>query len=287
MNIENSPLSFFENLLEYDKYELLKKQYISDYIEHGGQPYKIDFENGIIEEWNGEFIKYTFSDSFKFKIEQRALDTKREIGSIIEEILSRSGNLQSFLEVQNNKLHTLSFKADALYSHQPIVKEIISELIIYINKFSITSTKDEVRKLFILEESSSNSYNWKSENYEDKLKSIEDLHNLLIIEPAIIECDKQDFINAFSQRKVNKGINWCIKGKNRKISKSSLIYFIDKLINNDLIDDEIEYNKKIEYVFRDNLGKKLQNIKVSKSNYSKKPTDSERIDRIINTLTLT
>lgn len=285
MEIEKSPLSFFENLLEYDKYELLKKEYISDYIENIGSPQHIDFEEGVIEEWEE---KYSFSTNFKYKVEQQGLIVKRDVGAIIEEILIKGGNLKSFLGIQNNALTTLLFKADALYPNQPVVKEVISELIEYIKKYLNASTKDEAERLVILEESSALSYNWDSNNNEEKLKSIEKLYDLLLIEPSIIKCDKQDFINAFTQRKVHQGICWNLKGKNKMMSKTTIVHFVKSLINGSIIVDfpDIEFKSRLDYVFRDSQGQKLKYISNSINEYNNNPIPFgyERIDDILDKL---
>ncbi|RMZ60386.1 hypothetical protein D1632_05465 [Chryseobacterium nematophagum] len=282
MKFENSPLSFFESLLEYDKYDIMKKEFIISYINNNGSPKEVNMEKGVIEEWNE---KYYFSTTFNHQIEQQGQLAKKNIGIVISESIEKNLSPKLFLEAQIKILNTLLFKAEALYPNQPVVKKILLELIEYINKYLNVSSKNEERKLMILEESSTLSYNWKSDNYDTKLILVEKLYSLLLIEPPIIKCDKQDFINAFTQRIVNQGINWNVKGKNGSISKSSLIYFIDKLINENFINDVgTDYNKKIEYVFRDNFGKNLKNIKESKSNYSKKPTGSERIDNILEQL---
>jgi len=47
------------------------------------------------------------------------------------------------------------------------------------------------------------------------------------------------------------------------------------------MDEPDDFNKKIEYVFRDNLGQRFSNIKQSKSRMSDNPAQKERIDEII------
>lgn len=285
MEFEKSPLSFFENLLEFDKYDLMKKEFVNNYIENVGSPQSIDLENGIIDD--GE-EKYSFSTNFNIKVEQQGLIAKRDIGIIIETIISKNENPKSFLEIQNNRLNTLLFKTDVLYPNHPIVKEVISKLVEYISKFLNASTKDEASKLITLEESSALSYNWDSNDNEDKLRAIDKLYKLLIEEPAIIECDKQDFVNAFSQRKVYRGINWNMKGKNKSVSKTTIVHFVKSLLNENFINDfpESDFKRKLEYIFRDNEGQKLNNVSNSMDSYNKNtaPFGYERIDIILDKL---
>jgi len=56
-------------------------------------------------------------------------------------------------------------------------------------------------------------------NPEDVESELSRLYELLIANPPLIDCDKQDFINGFSQREVVAGINWMVMAKNKTVQK--------------------------------------------------------------------
>ena len=87
-------------------------------------------------------------------------------------------------------------------------------------------------------------------------------------------------------RKVSNGIKWLVIGKNGSFSKSSLFYFIEKLIEEGLITDvpSTLLNKKIHYLFRDPSNNRLKNIRQSKSTNSSNPSQKDRIDSVINSI---
>ncbi len=123
---------------------------------------------------------------------------------------------------------------------------------------------------------------------ENPIEIIEKLYTELTTHKPnpIIECHKEDFINAFTGKEVKEGIKWLIVGKNKQISKPSIFHFIDKLINLGFISASIlnDYNKYVKYIFRDSNGNELKNIKQSKLDFSDTPQGSSLIDNILHSL---
>ncbi|MPL56821.1 hypothetical protein SDC9_02311 [bioreactor metagenome] len=131
-----------------------------------------------------------------------------------------------------------------------------------------------------------NSFSWFGKNKDENIIQIKKLYELLTENPALIECSEEEFLNAFSNKEVKVGIRWLVKGKNGKFSKSSLFYLLDKLFELELLEDFPQYdlNSKISYIFRDNNGEHIQNIRQSKLARSSNPAMSERIDKIFEDL---
>lgn len=79
----------------------------------------------------------------------------------------------------------------------------------------------------------------------------------------MINCTKDDFLNAFSGNEIIHGIEWLVIAKNKKVSKHSLFYFINELINKSHLSKRIlnDLSKYVKYTFRDNKGKELENLK--------------------------
>lgn len=102
----------------------------------------------------------------------------------------------------------------------------------------------------------------------------------------IIDCSKKDFTELF-KGKPSKGINWKIR-KGQWTSKPSLFLFIDKLINKGYLKRiyDSDFNKSIQYAFRDYKGQKLENLKQAKNSSlnTHKVTKEKVIQRIIGSL---
>jgi hypothetical protein len=300
-NKTKQPCIFFENLLEDDKTNELRKKFISDFIEDFKtfEIENIDKEKGIIsindvthDEVTNKFIPeisvYTFEDDFNLRIEENFQKAKSKIDEMILEAILKDKNPKRFIDNQILLLNDLLPKVRILYLDRPVVKKSIVRLIKFLRKrktyHDVINTS--APNLVEIDNFSPYSFNWDSANSEDTIPNLEKFYFLITISPPLIECSKEDFINAFTKRKISDGIKWLVKGDNKQISKSSLLYFVSRLIEEGLI-VEIEtkvFNKTIEYLFRDSFGEILKNIKQTKSTSSVNPAQKNRIDSIINSI---
>ncbi|QQM25331.1 hypothetical protein [Elizabethkingia sp. M8] len=283
MELELSPLSFFESLLESDKYEIMKKRYIDDYIEeHNGlinPSGDIDYENGIIKE--DEYTTFRFSSKFTRNLVLESSKAKENIDKNVIIITSNNISPDEFLKIQLRVINSLLLKTNILYINQPCVKQAITDLNNHIiNKYNVSSL------LHITDEINVNSFNWDYlDNQEnDTQEKISSLYNELVA-INIISGTEKDFVNGFMGKPVLEGIRWLPKTKdNKSTAKSTLFSFIDYLIDESFILklNGKEYNDAIEYVFRDYNGNMLKNIRQSKS--SSTASIPEDIQEIIDNL---
>lgn len=306
-----NPLYYFENLLSADLSEEKKNIFISDSEQNWNYNItKIDRENGIIEQELKFYDKYedmwhfdtgisSFKDSFKNEIDREYKEAIKLLSQQILEISSKSISPEMFITQIKNKTLNFKRKSEQYYSAYPFVKEALIKIDEYLTEYSINT---EIRKsanitipnISIVDREQANyatlaitnysslSFKWDLINPNDVESALSRLYGLLTSNPPLIQCDRQDFINGFSQREVVTGINWKVMAKSKTCSKGSLIYLLLQLIEKcDLMDEPDDFNKKVEYVFRDHLGERLSNIKQSKSQMSDNPAQKERIDEII------
>lgn len=298
-----NPLQYFEDLLSSDQSESKKQSMISNFIKDWGNygDVSIDNENGIIKQtistfdentktWSTDTGVLIFENHFQQEIDKEYTKTIKLLSEQILDISSQSLSPEIFINQIKGKISILKGKANQYYNTYPFVKEIICKIDEYINEYSTDSSTKEVLNISdsstvaipVITNYSALSFKWDLLNPDDIENELSRLYELLTENPPLIFCDKQDFINGFSQREVIAGVNWMVMSKNRTCSKSSLIYLLLQLIENcDLMDEPNDFNKKVEYVFRDNLGQTLSNIKQSKSQLSDNPAQKERIDEII------
>lgn len=281
--IDSNPLHYFEDLFEYNKTEQKKREYISYWISWGQKI--IDEREGIVEHCylidseNGESkiecSKKTFDDDFNKEIKSECKKAKKAILKTIQKTIVNGGNTELFISFQENFLEKLLINSKKFYPSRTQAQESIIELQTYLG---------DIKTLKKVNSSSSQifSFNFLAENRIDTLKKF--YQNL--VDSNIIECSKEEFINAFTGKKVEKGIKWMVKGKNGYTSKTSLFYFLDELIENNFIETSVisDLNKYVKYTFRDKDGNLLSNIKQSKATLSRNPSDSNKIDKIISTL---
>lgn len=293
------PCIYFESLLEEDKSNDLKKKFISNFLEEykSFEIESIDEQKGIIQFWNAyrddhtneiihEISFYNFDNYFNSEIEENFQTAKSKIDELILEIILNDKSPERFIDNQITHLNDLLVKTDTFYLDRPILKKSIKRLIKHLrNKKSSLKSEISTPNLIEIDDFSSYSFNWDSANPEDTIPNLEKFYSLLTVHPALIECSKEDFINAFTMRKVTHGIKWLVKGDNKLISKSSLLYFVSRLTEDDLINEiPNSFNKTIEYIFRDSSGQLLKNIKQTKSTSSQNPAQKDRIDSIINSI---
>ncbi|WP_300565486.1 hypothetical protein [Flavobacterium sp.] len=300
--INKNPLEYFLNLLEKDKSNELKLSFISGIIENiGCYADTVDEEKGIITYWDTFYdqatdscieglVTYDFNKDFNSTIHSEFLKTKKSIDDYVLDIVLKGNNPKEFINHQISLLKDLFLKTNDFYISKPIVKNAIIALIKFIQEKYLTEKVVNINfnspNLIDADDYSQYSFLWDSLNPEDTIPNLERFYNLLTQSPPLIESTKEDFIKAFTMRKVTNGIKWLVTGHNHKISKSSLFYLIDRLISDEYITNvpSALLNKKIEYLFTDSSGDKLKNIRQSKSNTSGNPAQRERIDSILDSI---
>lgn len=281
------PLIYFQDLLEVDKSQNLRDEFISDFVNNSGYTnLDIDKSEGIVTYFDcyydeygnsdgaGEEITHEFHTYFRRKIEQEVKKSKKLINTKIDQLVSQGKAHNELLFFLKNLLLKLRIKADENYTDYPFVRTAIDTISSFIELFEVTKTSS-----FEL------SFSWDSE-YEDlKLESITKLHRLLQTDYKLIDSTIGEFLNAFSNNEVKYGIKWLGIGKNTKTTKYSLFYFINQLQKqNFILDVKKDYNKKIQYVFRDKDGNFLENVRQSKSVFLKNSYTYDEIDDVIRQL---
>jgi hypothetical protein len=217
---------------------------------------------------------YDFYTYFQNDIEIEIQKSKHLFNSIIHNLAYNNQSCIEYVLLQKNILTTLKSNAENHYSAYPFISTKLNELKSFIENFDSSNFKKW-----------SNSYSWDSLNETDKINLISDLYNLLK-NKRIIDSSLGEFTNAFTNGEVTNGIKWLVKGKNDDTNKYSIFYFINQLQSQNYIEDinPIDYNRKIEYVFRDLDGKRLINIRQSKSNFLKGSYSYSNIDDILSQL---
>src|SRR5690606_33621436 len=207
---------------------------------------------------------------------------------IILDISCKGISSEIFIGEVKNKIKNLKNKSGQYYPNYPFVMGALNSIEDYISQYLISVKKpifEQTRIPTPIPNYSPLSFKWDLINPEDTIERLSRLFGLLTESPSLIDGEIEDFINGFSQREVVVGVKWLVLSKNKTCSKASLIYLLEQLMDrSDLMDEPNDFNKKVEYVFRDNNGTKLNNIKQSKSQLSGNPTQKERLDAIIDRL---
>ncbi|MGV0968968.1 hypothetical protein ACTS9U_13435 [Empedobacter falsenii] len=280
MEILKSPLLYFDVLLESNKYDQMKNDYMDKYLEERGnlkfENSKFDYDKGIIIEDEQTDLSYCWM--FKNLIDNNIRITKNKFDKILLEMAIKNIDSTQFLQLNIASLTSLIIKADNFYANQPFLSNTLmvlkKDLEIKLNPHQLYNNNKD---------SKISSFEWDyfKENEEATQLIIEKLYDGLL-NLKLIEGAKEDFINGFMKKEVKYGIKWLDKTNTKKdTNKGSLIGFINLLIKGNFINDikEKEYNDALVYVFRDFNGNKLKNIRQAKSSYTGKL--SEEIQDLI------
>lgn len=280
----NSPLAFFDNYLQKEIYDNLKNFYnLKDnfLVQDGLLTAEFDKENHIIIFTNIGMVdklpntfKKDFNTSIKSRLDAELTKAILFIEQGFEKRFSEKKEVrayQEFLKIKVNSISKNKAIEDFLF-----LNDYLEKINKVIGNYSIQTTNYQFTP----------SFNLLAENEEEQTILIDKLYLMLTETPSMINSNKEEFINAFTGKEVAKGIDWLVKGKNKSISKVSLFYLINELINQDFLSRSIlnDLNKYIRYVFRDDKGSELKNLKQSKATFSKSLTAKERIDTIISSL---
>ncbi|SKB88278.1 hypothetical protein SAMN05660477_01669 [Soonwooa buanensis] len=307
-----NPLIYFESLLEIDKSEIKKQQWLRDQKE-GLLPYlkNVDDINGIVtvelgfydedsKTWSIDIETYSFYNVFQNEIKYECEKIIENLNLLILESRFQNNSPLFFLIELKNRLKMLLDYSCKLYSDYPFVNEtlvIIDDFInlkikdckLFSSEFKLRSTNFEnsIKKNELSKFNNADSFNWHVVHFDSKKNHLKNLFEMLTTHSKVIDANFEDFYNAFSGEIVTNGINWLLVGKSRKTSIISLCYFIDKLEENGFINEipSIDFGKKILYVFRENDGNVFNSdsLKSSLSDFRRTKTcaQSDLLDSII------
>lgn len=291
MTKEENPLYYFENILRRTQNQV-KTKYMTEAADNGGSISRYDYEKGEIEFYYSfydeqknqsveGFEMYSFKDFLKKEMYRKG----NEAYSLFRRdklLIAKNGKTSLFYiqEIQNRITELLKL-AEVNFPDYPFVKEVLLKL------KSITSDNKPIKTSapIDIQDYCEDSFDWNKIKQEDKILFVKKMYQLLMENSPIISASEEDFINAFTQKKVDNGIKWLLKSKNGKTSKTSLFYFIDELRNNNLLTyfEEYSFGRKVEYVFRDCDGNPFSNISQSLNYYRERKScdNEETIDNII------
>jgi len=278
------PLAFFDWYLEDEISKDLKKFYFDITEElHFNNVDEIDELNHIVKVLNihelggvkSEYITFSFEGKIKSKLVKEVKLTKGFIELGFQERFSDKKEVKAYADFLRIKLS--SFFSKKTYKEFSFLHSYFEQFNDLVNQYSKQSTNYSYTPSFILI----------AESPKEQLTQIKALYELLNEKPSIITCSEEEFINAFTGKQIDEGINWLIRGKNKNyVSKPSLLYFLDKLIDKGALSPNIIHDlyKFIRYVFRDHKGNELKNLKQSREAMSDNPASKDRIDTIISSL---
>lgn len=289
-----TPFAFYRTFLEETIYAELDKfnfystdfdiltNYIDkdDVVHYTGEIINRDEINHIIEFTDaGETRFVSLEGNIKKLLSEEINKTIQYIETGYEIRLMNPKEIEAFSIFLKKGLFTI--KNTKAYTEFPFLESYFVKIEKIIESYS--SLNDNINQPVIINKVYS--FNLISDN---PIETINKLYDQLSAQEngKLISCTKSDFLNAFTGKIVEKGIYWQVVGKNKKTSKVSLIYFLEKLINNGFLSRAVinDLNKYIKYIFRDKDGFELKNIKQSKSTFSKKPQLASTIDKVISSL---
>lgn len=277
------PLKYFQDLLEIDKSPQMINEFISDFVENSGETYfEIDHSTGIITYYGCLYddkgnptepdnITTEFKLLFEALVQKQFEKSKCQLQFIIKELACQDKTYYPFLDLQRKEILSLISQTQYVYIDYPFIRSKLQELLNFVEKYEVENT----RNIY-------NSYCLSPEIDQDKLQTL----FTLLKDYNIIDSSEIEFINAFTSKEVKYGIKWLDKAKSGHLNKQSIFYLIEELISRKIIlaVSENNYNKKIEYVFRDKKGKLLKYISQSKSTFKDSHYNNAIIDNIISSL---
>ncbi len=276
-NTDIHPFNSFEWFLDEQIYKELRKFDDADLAskELYGLIKHIDKEKLQItfDSYDG-ICTYNFETDIKSQLKPKILNTIEIIEAGFEKRFKDKKEVKAYANFLRIKLDTLS-KKDTVAKFS-FLNTYIEQFQTLINQYS----QQSINYSFVP------SFELLSDAPKNQLTTIKSLYLSLTESPSMINCSEEEFVKAFTGQELDEGIHWLVLGKNKKYSKPSLFYLINNLIDANFISKTIinDLNKYVGYVFRDNHGNYIENIKQSKSYISKNPASKDRIDSIIEQL---
>lgn len=278
----DSPYGFFDYYFNIKVYEDLEKFY-EDYSSYGGVEH-IDRKKHIFTYSEKRSLDYYHKrQSFTFKeflcefYVKEIILSNDLVDQNLQSIFSDKKVVATYIDFLRIKIN--SFKKTKAYKEFDFVQEIIFKLESHIDKFGIFGNTTTLV-------ASNCSFSLIVKDSESQVDLIGRFYKMMAKEMHLIDSTPEEFENAFTGKEVTVGIKWLVRGKNKQISKVSLFYLIEELINNGFLSKSLfnDMNKHVKYVFRDNQGNEFKNLKQSKSTYSETVSSKEAINEIISSL---
>lgn len=271
--LEN-PLAFFNEYFNSG----IKKDLIQYEIEKQEAKEHANFFSG--DNISSDIKTKPFKDSDFFTVEEFIFrQTKKEIAiskNLIEQGFERRFSNNSEI-LSYSKFLRLKLKQLTELNNSTYLKLIVKEFENFINYYNINiNTYQSIYSLNLIAKTSLIQKN-----------KIFKLYDLLTESPALINSSKEDFERAFTGKELKHKVVWLpISKRNKKPSKTSLLYFLDQLIDSNYLAKSVIHDlyKFIRYIFTDANGDELKNLKQTRQNMSENPDFKERIDLIITSL---
>ena len=223
------PLAFFDWYLENEINNDLKEFYshITEklYFDNINEIDKVNHTIKVLnihhqEEVKSEYITSTFEGHIKLKLKPEIKLTKEFIELGFQKRFADKKEVKAYADFLRIKLNSILSKKTS--KDFPFLPSYFEQLDNLINQYSKQPTNYSYTPSFV----------FIAETPKEQLSKIKALYKHLNEKPSIITCSKEDFINAFTGNEIDEGINWLITGKNKNyVSKPSLLYFLDELIN--------------------------------------------------------
>lgn len=273
----DNPVKYFEDYFEHKVQRELSAFYKGEEILTNSSTDIIDRKNQTIKILDlfdsSKYIIYSFENYIKGKLEKEFQNSKNLIEKQVINLNRDKNQLISYIEVLQVKLYSL--QNHIILKEVGFLMKYVQRLKKEVHSYSkLFNTREKVYSLTLLENPDN--------------KKCEKLYKLLAENtPPLIQCDKKTFIKAFTGKPLkNERISWLVTGKNSKVSKSSLFYFVRELYSFRHLSPSIEtdLSKYLDYIFRDNNGMRFQNLRTSKSKVSTNPAKKATLDSIINKL---
>ena len=274
------PFAFFDTYFEKEIHNDLKEFYqnITEelYFNHVDNIDRVKHTIKVLnlyhqDEIKSDYITFSFEGAIKSKLTSEIKHSKNFIEQGFEKRFSDKKEVKAYANFLRIKLNFLS--ENKVFNEFSFLTTYFEEFYILINRYS----KETKSYQFIP------SFKLLADNPKEKINT---LFGLLTEIPSMINCTEEEFEKAFTGQEVEQGIHWLVIGKSKQISKVSLFYLVEKLIEHEFISSSIlvDLSKYVKYVFRDSKGDELKNLKQSKATYSKNVTAKARIDGIISSL---
>ncbi len=280
---QDFPFGYFEKYLDktiFKDLELFYSSYENEDFAHrikkiNKSEHTVKYYLDSYEEEKSKYGVFSFEKRIIQKFKEELLITKRFIELGFQNRFSDKKEVKAYADFLRIKIsNVFNNKASKEF---PFLLLYYQQLDSLIDQYSKQSTNYSYSPSFV----------FIADSPEEQFSKINALYKLLNEKPSIITCSKEEFINAFTGKEIDEGINWLITGKNKKfVSKPSLLYFLDELINQGFLSRNIinDLYKFIRYVFRDHKGNELKYLKQSREAMSDNPTSKDRINTIISSL---
>lgn len=267
MITDKTSFEFFDWLLTYDRSDDLKQPY-SEYFLKFNTPETHNSETGELEDWDSAFGYSDYLKALCLENSKKIIDT---VASHWQDPTKTFEEKTRYLQSKKTKAEILQVAAKNFYKNFPFVEESLTRIVNYIDEINF------------LPPTASSGLSHLSFKWIATSEQLSQLFELLTASPAVIDCSRIEFENAFQGREVSEGIKW-LKTTNRgEPLKSLLIYFITQLQDLELI-EEFEPRSlasRITYIFKDSNNNEIKNLKQSISSFTGFPKDQELIDEIL------